>query len=76
MPGGVSLHNCMLPHGPDAPTFERASQAALQPQRLADTMAFMFESRNVFRPTAQALAAPNRQMRYDAAWGGFKPADC
>ena len=27
LPGGASLHNCMCAHGPDAQTFERASQA-------------------------------------------------
>jgi len=59
VPGGISLHNCMLPHGPDAATFERASTEALAPRRLEDTMAFMFESRHVYRPTAQALAALN-----------------
>ncbi len=72
VPGGVSLHNCMLPHGPDAPTFEKASAAPLAPHRLESTMAFMFESRHVFRPTAQALAAANRQPDYDAVWDGFQ----
>ena len=74
VPGGVSLHNCMLPHGPDAATFEKASAADLAPHRLADTLAFMFESRHVFRPTAQALAAANLQPDYDAVWQGFEPA--
>jgi len=72
VPGGVSLHNCMLPHGPDAPTFEKASAAPLAPHKLADTMAFMFESRHVFRPTADALQAANRQPDYDAVWDGFQ----
>ena len=31
MPGGASLHNCMVPHGPDAETFEKASHADLKP---------------------------------------------
>ena len=26
VPGGASLHNCMAGHGPDAETFERATQ--------------------------------------------------
>jgi homogentisate 1,2-dioxygenase len=44
-PGGASLHSCMTPHGPDAKTFEGASNAALKPERVAEgTMAFMFES--------------------------------
>ncbi|WP_454691434.1 homogentisate 1,2-dioxygenase [Achromobacter aloeverae] len=71
VPGGVSLHNSMLAHGPDAATFERASAAALAPHKLEDTLAFMFESRHVFRPTAAALQAPNLQPDYDAVWNGF-----
>ncbi|CAM2188023.1 Homogentisate 1,2-dioxygenase [Paraburkholderia sacchari] len=71
VPGGVSLHNCMLPHGPDASTFERASHAELAPHKLEDTLAFMFESRHVFRPTAAALEAAHRQDNYDSVWDDF-----
>lgn len=71
VPGGVSLHNCMLPHGPDAATFTRASTAELAPHRLSDTLAFMFESRHVFRPTAQALNGSHLQSDYDDAWKDF-----
>lgn len=72
MPGGVSLHNCMLPHGPDVATFDKASKADLAPQRIGDTLAFMFESRHVFRPTAQALSAAHLQPDYDSVWDGFQ----
>jgi len=72
VPGGISLHNCMQPHGPDATTFERASAAELKPHKVENTMAFMFESRHVFRPTGQALAAPQRQPDYDSVWDGFR----
>ena len=72
VPGGISLHNCMLPHGPDAATFDKASNAELAPHRLSDTLAFMFESRHVFRPTAQALQAANLQTDYDTVWQGFQ----
>ncbi len=44
VPGGASLHNCMAGHGPDAETFERASNAELKPQYLDNTLAFMFET--------------------------------
>src|SRR5882672_3346296 len=55
-PGGASLHNCMSGHGPDARTFEKASAAdTAKPDRVEDTMAFMFESRNVIQPTRAAL---------------------
>ena len=72
VPGGISLHNCMQPHGPDATTFERASAAELKPHKVENTMAFMFESRHVFRPTGQALAAPQLQPDYDSVWDGFR----
>jgi homogentisate 1,2-dioxygenase len=45
VPGGMSLHNCMLPHGPDRTAFERASNAELRPEKLDETMSFMFETR-------------------------------
>ncbi len=45
VPGGVSLHNMMLPHGPDRTAFEGASNSNLGPEKLADTMSFMFETR-------------------------------
>ena len=71
-PGGASLHNCMTGHGPDAATFEKASHADLsKPDVIEDTMAFMFETRAVIRPTAQALEAPHRQRDYQACWSGL-----
>ena len=72
-PGGASLHNCMTGHGPDAATFEKASGADLsKPDVITDTMAFMFETRAVIRPTAQALAATHRQRDYQACWAGLE----
>ena len=35
-PGGASLHSMMTPHGPDAQCFEGASNAKLEPVRVAD----------------------------------------
>jgi len=72
MPGGASLHNCMSAHGPDRATFERASTAKLEPHKVADTLAFMFESRWPIIPTAQAMDAAHRQADYDQAWAGFR----
>ena len=45
VPGGISLHNMMLPHGPDKDAFEAASNSKLEPKFMADTMSFMFETR-------------------------------
>ena len=71
VPGGASLHNAMTGHGPDAATFERASQAKLAPHKLGDTLAFMFESRYVIHPTPFALEAPQLQRNYQACWRGL-----
>lgn len=70
-PGGMSLHNCMSSHGPDAASFEVASRAELKPQKIDNTLAFMFESRHVFRPTRAALQSPALQPDYDACWKDF-----
>ncbi|HEY6212379.1 MAG TPA: homogentisate 1,2-dioxygenase domain-containing protein, partial [Vicinamibacterales bacterium] len=72
VPGGASLHNCMSGHGPDCATYDQASEAALQPHRLDDTLAFMFETRHILRPSAEALDAPQRQRDYWRCWQGLK----
>ena len=72
LPGGISLHNSMTAHGPDMATFEGASKAELKPHKIDETLAFMFESRYVFRPTRFAMDCPQRQKNYDGAWSGFK----
>jgi homogentisate 1,2-dioxygenase len=64
VPGGCSLHNTMLPHGPDVEAFEGASNASLAPHRLTGTMAFMFETRFMQRVSAYAAGAPERQAAY------------
>ncbi len=71
-PGGMSLHNCMTPHGPEADVFEKASNAELAPERYRDTMAFMFESRYVIAPTQFALETDARQKNYLNCWGSLK----
>jgi len=72
VPGGSSVHNCMSGHGPDAATFDKASSAdTRQPHKVGDTMAFMFETRNVLVPTEQALASPQLQGDYQACWAGI-----
>lgn len=71
-PGGVSLHNCMSPHGPDAETFEKALVADTHTAHyIRDTMAFMFETRRVIRPSTAALASATLQSGYDQAWQGL-----
>ncbi|MCS6805295.1 MAG: homogentisate 1,2-dioxygenase [Acidobacteriota bacterium] len=72
VPGGASLHNCMSGHGPDATTFEQATHAQLTPQYLGNTLAFMFETRYVIRPTRFAIETPCLQHDYYQCWQGLK----
>ena len=72
VPGGASLHNAWVAHGPDAETFERASNAQLEPHKVKDTMAFMFETRYILRPTRHAIEAPELQQNYFQCWQGLQ----
>jgi homogentisate 1,2-dioxygenase len=73
-PGGASLHNSMVPHGPDAEAFERATSATLAPHKLDDTLAFMFESRWRFHPTEYAMNNGALDPRYAECWVGLVEA--
>jgi homogentisate 1,2-dioxygenase len=72
VPGGISLHNMMLAHGPDASGFEKASKAELKPHKLDDTMAFMFETRFPQMLTRYAAETPALQRDYIDCWRGLK----
>jgi homogentisate 1,2-dioxygenase len=72
LPGGASLHNPMSAHGPDAETFNRASAVELQPQKLDNTLAFMFESRLAMRLTRYAMESSELQHDYFEGWQGMK----
>lgn len=79
VPGGMSLHNMMLPHGPDAPAFEKASNEPMVPHKLTGTMAFMLETRLPQRLTAFAASLPTIDDSYLDCWAGlarhFDPAN-
>jgi len=71
-PGGMSLHNAMVPHGPDAEAFDKASNAPLAPHKLDNTLAFMFESRWRFLPTEFALRGGALDVQYADCWSGLQ----
>ena len=72
IPGGVSLHNMMLPHGPDLDAFEKASTSELKPVKMTDTMAFMFESRFPQHVTRFATETSTLQNDYIDCWQGLE----
>lgn len=71
-PGAVSLHNCMLPHGPDSEAYEKATKSNLEPQRLTDTLAFMFETRFPQHLTKFAATLDTLQEDYPECWSGLE----
>ncbi len=50
----------------------RAAADLSQPTRITDTMAFMFETRNVIRPTRFALESAQLQGEYFRCWQGLR----
>ncbi len=72
VPGGLSLHNCMLPHGPDRNAFERASNVELKPEKLEETMSFMFETRFPQHLTPWAAQHPAMQPDYIDCWASLE----
>ncbi len=72
VPGGMSLHNLMMPHGPDTNAFEGASRADLKPHKLTDTLAFMFETRFAQILSDYAAKDAPLQADYFDCWTGLK----
>ncbi|KAK4767848.1 hypothetical protein SAY87_002989 [Trapa incisa] len=74
LPGGASLHICMTPHGPDTKTYEAtiAQGNEAGPQKLTDTMAFMFESCLIPRVCQWALDSPAIDPDYYRCWIGLR----
>ena len=71
VPGGASLHNMMLPHGPDLDAFKKASNAELKPVKLSSTMAFMFETRFPQQVSRFAAETDSLQNDYIDCWAGL-----
>lgn len=72
LPGGMSLHNMMMPHGPDHDAFEKASTVELKPVKLSNTMAFMFETRFPQMVTRYAAELETLQPGYVKCWDGIE----
>jgi homogentisate 1,2-dioxygenase len=71
-PGGMSLHNCMLPHGPDRNAFEHGSNEPMQPHFQAETMSFMFETRFPQHLTEWAAGHAPLQDDYIDCWDSLE----
>ena len=72
VPGGMSLHNALVPHGPDTEAFVKGSTKALAPEKLSGTMAFMFETRYILDPTEYASNLDMIDTSYPDCWDGLE----
>lgn len=71
LPGGISIHNCMTGHGPDADTYNAVLSTELKPTRYDNTLAFMFETSEPWIISEKALVHSARQHDYTNCWQGL-----
>ena len=62
----------MVPHGPDTDTYAKEVQRAEQPHKVDSTMAFMFESWQIFQVSEFAMKEAPLDKNYWQCWQGFK----
>ncbi|EME29474.1 homogentisate 1,2-dioxygenase [Galdieria sulphuraria] len=73
VPGSASLHSMMSAHGPDAVTFEMASNVELSPSRVGEeSLAFMFETSRMLKLTDWALDPKHLDVNYIDCWQPLK----
>lgn len=74
-PGGFSIHNAMIPHGPDKQSTENAQKEVLEPKYFDQGLAFMLESNQIWCPSEWAMNQPLFQNDYIKCWQGIKPGE-
>lgn len=72
--GGVSIHNCMVAHGPDSHAYLEATSKTLAPEYYQETLAFMLEAEQPWQVTQSALSHASRQTDYHQCWQTLPPA--
>lgn len=72
--GSISIHNKMIPHGPDLKTWLQETKTSDSPNYIDNTLAFMLESNEVWQVTEQAFNLPELQKEYTKCWEGFPSA--
>ena len=72
VPGGMSLHNALVTHGPDTGAFAKGSTKTLELETLSGTMAFVFETRYILDPAEYASNLDKIDTSYPDCWNGLK----
>ena len=71
MEGGASLHNCMLPHGPDTTTYRKAvADPCDKPVKFEGGLAFMFETCMMLKVSKECQTWLDE--KYTDCWKGFE----
>lgn len=73
--GGFSIHNVMIPHGPDKESTAIAQTESMEPKYFDKGLAFMLESNQPWAPSEWAMSHPQFQNEYIKCWQGMKPAE-
>jgi len=71
-PGSASLHSCMSGHGPEYKVFEKSSNVELKPQKLENTLSFMFETCFIMRVNKNSISEGRLDEKYIDCWKGMK----
>ena len=72
LPGGGSLHSCMVSHGPDSQCYDKESTKELVPEKLFEgSLAFMFETTFILKLTDYGMNS-KRDQKYHECWQGIK----
>lgn len=71
-PGSASLHSCMSGHGPEYKVFEKSSNVELKPQKLENTLSFMFETCFIMRVNKNSISDGRLDEGYIDCWKGMK----
>lgn len=71
LPGGVSIHNQMIPHGPDHQAWLKETSSDDTPFKPQPTLAFMFESNEPWQITEFFFSNSSFQKDYSEIWKHF-----
>ncbi len=74
-PGGFSIHNAMIPHGPDKVSTDNALVENLEPMYFDKGLAFMLESNLAWSPSEWAMGLSQYQRDYVQCWQGITPGE-
>jgi len=71
IPGGGSMHQTFIGHGPEKEVFEKGSNVILKPVKQENTMSFMFETCVGLKYVDSELLRKYEEHDYRDCWKGL-----